>query len=333
MVSRTFDFYGQEQFITLNQRLTLSAGITAERSTDNGNINKYYPYPKFSASFRVPQFAGFINELKLRGAWGAFGNGSDLRRAVRERQQPDSRSTTRALTGLFTPESVQRSGDQAGDEHRDRDGLRCDNVLVASAILGHGLPEAHHRSAVPGEHPGRARATRRQWLNGGQFTDRGIEMSLSVTPIQMPKGLRGSSPSPSTGTTASWISCPVPAFSPATSFGPAFGTYWVQQGRPLDGVRQHQSRAATGAPAGRVTSQPRTSMSFGNKFNLGLVPSVRAARLAAWRHVGNLTNAYFDPAACICSRTRWRSQAERGERGRLTGVRRVGTFSSCVRSR
>ena len=43
-------FYGQEQLITLASRLTVTGGLTAERSTANANINKLYPYPRFAAS-------------------------------------------------------------------------------------------------------------------------------------------------------------------------------------------------------------------------------------------------------------------------------------------
>src|SRR5207244_10437072 len=38
---RTLAFYAQEEFLTLQERLLLSAGFRAERSSSNGNTNKY----------------------------------------------------------------------------------------------------------------------------------------------------------------------------------------------------------------------------------------------------------------------------------------------------
>src|SRR5581483_863763 len=46
--------YAQEQVQTLSQRLTLTAGVTAERTTNDGNTGKYFPYTRFSGSYRVP---------------------------------------------------------------------------------------------------------------------------------------------------------------------------------------------------------------------------------------------------------------------------------------
>src|SRR6202034_3801648 len=71
--ARDQSLYAQEQVLTLAQRRALTAGVTAERTTNDGDISKFYPYPRFSASFRVPQFAGFLDELKLRAAYGQSG--------------------------------------------------------------------------------------------------------------------------------------------------------------------------------------------------------------------------------------------------------------------
>ena len=53
---RDQSLYAQEQVLTLDSRLALTAGMTAERSTNNGDIDKFYYYPRYSASYRIPQF-------------------------------------------------------------------------------------------------------------------------------------------------------------------------------------------------------------------------------------------------------------------------------------
>src|SRR6185437_15154454 len=65
--------YAQEQLLLLNQRLAIGFGVTAERTTNDGDINKFYYYPHYSASYRMPQFVSFLDELKLRAAYGQSG--------------------------------------------------------------------------------------------------------------------------------------------------------------------------------------------------------------------------------------------------------------------
>src|SRR6058998_3125249 len=55
---RTLAFYGQEEFLTLAERLMLSVGFRAERSSANGDPNKYYLFPKAGASYRFPGLLG-----------------------------------------------------------------------------------------------------------------------------------------------------------------------------------------------------------------------------------------------------------------------------------
>ncbi len=47
--------------------------MTAERSTNDGDIGKYFYYPKVSAAYRIPPFVGFLDDLKIRAAFGRSG--------------------------------------------------------------------------------------------------------------------------------------------------------------------------------------------------------------------------------------------------------------------
>src|SRR4030095_11580929 len=66
--------FAQEEFLW-KERLRLTAGIRADRSTNNGDTGEYFYYPKASASYR---FSGVINgvvdEVKARIAYGESGN-------------------------------------------------------------------------------------------------------------------------------------------------------------------------------------------------------------------------------------------------------------------
>lgn len=71
---RDFGFFGQEEVLLDQRRLLLTAGFRADRSSVNGDPNKYFVYPKVAASYRLQQLGGFVDELKLRAAYGEAGN-------------------------------------------------------------------------------------------------------------------------------------------------------------------------------------------------------------------------------------------------------------------
>jgi hypothetical protein len=295
VVSRTFDFYAQEQFLTLDQRLALSAGITAERATDNGNINTYYPYPKFSASFRVPQFAGFLDELKLRGAWGRSGTDPifGVRYANFNNLTPQ---LDQGATGLFTPATSNDPGIKPETNTEIETGfdatLFSSRAQFSGTIYQKRITDLLLQASIPA-----STGNTRQWQNGGQFTDRGIELSLSVTPILMPKGLTWIFTSTFYRNYSVMDELPVPAFTPGTSlgFGPAYGEYWVQVGRSLTEFVNTNVSCGNGCYQQDGDVAPSYTMSFGNTFSVG---RFHLYGLLDWQrggNVGNVSNAYFDP--------------------------------------
>jgi hypothetical protein len=71
---RDVAFFVNEQVLALNDKLALTGGLRADRSSANGDRDKYYVFPRASASFRIPDIGDFINEIKVRGGWGRTGN-------------------------------------------------------------------------------------------------------------------------------------------------------------------------------------------------------------------------------------------------------------------
>ena len=70
--------YINEQVIALDEKLALAAGIRDDRGTANGDRSKYYPFPKYSASYRFTDPLSFltnkIDEIKFRASYGQSGN-------------------------------------------------------------------------------------------------------------------------------------------------------------------------------------------------------------------------------------------------------------------
>ncbi len=69
-----FGLFAQAEMLW-NERLLLTVGARADRSSNNGDTKKFFVFPKFSASYRLPELRpGLLDELKLRAAYGETGN-------------------------------------------------------------------------------------------------------------------------------------------------------------------------------------------------------------------------------------------------------------------
>jgi TonB-dependent starch-binding outer membrane protein SusC len=71
---RTVALYAQEAVQLFGDRLNLQAGVRAERSSVNGDIDRYFIFPKVSAGYRFVDLLGNGTELKVRAAYGETGN-------------------------------------------------------------------------------------------------------------------------------------------------------------------------------------------------------------------------------------------------------------------
>jgi TonB-linked SusC/RagA family outer membrane protein len=69
-----FGIFAQTE-VLLDERLFLTLGARADRSSNNGDPGKFFFFPKASASYRFPDLVpGLLDELKLRAAYGETGN-------------------------------------------------------------------------------------------------------------------------------------------------------------------------------------------------------------------------------------------------------------------
>jgi TonB-linked SusC/RagA family outer membrane protein len=64
----------QEELLLFDEKLYLSAAVRGERSSVNGDQEKFYYFPRASASYRFLNVIPFVSELKLRASYGKAGN-------------------------------------------------------------------------------------------------------------------------------------------------------------------------------------------------------------------------------------------------------------------
>ena len=79
-VQQTFSLFRDQsvffntQFTALTERLNVAAGVRADRSSANGDPEKFYVFPRASASFRIDTPLPGIDNIKPRVAYGQTGN-------------------------------------------------------------------------------------------------------------------------------------------------------------------------------------------------------------------------------------------------------------------
>jgi TonB-linked SusC/RagA family outer membrane protein len=319
---RNLGFFLQEELLLLNERLQITAGIRADQSSLNADASKLYYYPKAAASYRIERPGpGWLDEIKLRGAFGQTGN------EPLYGQKFTPLNSTLNLGGIAGTVIGGTVG--SDDLHAEReqeiefgfDAILLDSRLSLEATYFHkSVKELLLTRNLPP-----SSGFVQEIFNGGRLRTRGIEASATVVPVQ--------------NSTVSWLfrtnfatnnsritELPVPPFQTG-GFGTSLGAFQIEEGRSAtqiignyrlpDGSRAQDTRVVGDA-------NPDFKMSFtnqvtwrglnlyalldwqqgGNVVNLtrllydanGLSPDVEAAgeRITAW--AGGETAVYVEPA-------------------------------------
>jgi TonB-dependent starch-binding outer membrane protein SusC len=287
---RDQSLYGQEQFITLDQRLALTAGLTGERSTNDGDIDKFYWYPKFAASLRVPTGGlSWLDEFKLRGAYGRAGT----QPTYGLKYTPFNTAIIDGTTGTYenlvvgdstirpeTSTEIETGFDLTLFHSRAQFSFTVYQKRITDLIL-----EAETAPSIGSDN---------EYINGGEFTNQGVEVSLSGTPIQFHNGLNWNATVTFSRNYSVVNSLPVPNFEEGNFFGGPFGTPYLAVGRSVSEVVNTNIVQSDGNYLQVGDAQPDFTMGISNEFTFkgfrlyGLVDYARGG------DVGNLTNEYFD---------------------------------------
>ena len=301
-LTRDFSLFAQEEFFLLNERLLVTGGVNAEKTSNNGAQEKYYAYPKFSASYRMPWLPSQVSELKLRLAYGKAGNQPTqgrftfLTSLLYEGLAGTRASTIKGAAEIQPELSTETEGgfDVTAFNSRVNFSATMYKKQITDLLL--------QAPIVP------STGFTSQWLNGGQITNRGTELQLDVTAVQNNKLTWISS---ATYTRQRGVVDMLPAsvapFNPGVgSFG-RYGNAWVEAGKSTS-VIQASVKCAVALPtsgvcpaASRVLgdagdANPDFNMGFHNDVSFG---PVRLSGLVEWRKGGdvvNLTNNYYDGA-------------------------------------
>ena len=297
-IVKSQSIFGQEEFLTMGERLLLTAGVNGERTSNNGDPKKYYAYPKFSGSYRVPVPVSKIDELKLRLAYGRAGNQplsgkfTLLTNLIDEGVTGFRASTALGSPGIKPETASEMEGGMDLTFFGGRARLsatqfrkQIDDLLITAALA----PSTGFGSKT---------------INGGQLVTHGTELELEMTPIRTDRfsWVSGTTYSSNKGKVTQ---LPVPGFIPPSgSFGSRFGNAFVQQGQLITVMQAVNGCSALNAAGTACPSANRLLLFVGNSapdFEMGFTNdltfgSFRLSSLFDWRKGGlgvNLTNDYF----------------------------------------
>ena len=155
-------------------------------------------------------------------------------------------------------------------------GFECHDAPLAGAV--HVLPSIRSGSASLLLSAGVAPSFgyRNTYVNGGQFTNQGIELSLQMTPVQTRSGFTWVS------TTTYFRNYSVVNSLPTPSFGTTYGGY--PRGRSVrHGDREHGVHSGERAPDPERRGEPRHRHGLRQYVHLQRIPPLRVCRLGSRR--------------------------------------------------
>ncbi|MBI4500386.1 MAG: SusC/RagA family TonB-linked outer membrane protein [Gemmatimonadetes bacterium] len=177
---KDFGFFAQEEFLTLGEKLLLTLGVRADKSSNNGDPNKLFYYPKASASYRFPGLVpGMLDELKLRAAFGQSGN------------QPRYGAKFTALQGLNVGgvpagqiAAAAAAPNIVPERQREIEAGLDATLFNARANLEVTAYQKRITDLLLSRSLARSYGFTSEFLNGGILTTKGLEVALSGVPIQ-----------------------------------------------------------------------------------------------------------------------------------------------------
>ncbi|HYU91360.1 MAG TPA: SusC/RagA family TonB-linked outer membrane protein [Gemmatimonadales bacterium] len=176
---KNLGLYGQEEILAAKERLLLTGGLRADRSSVNGDPDHYFFYPKASASYRFVQPAGAIDELKVRASWGQTGNPP----LFGARFALDTSAVTGGRFGQFP--SLQLGDTAIKPERSSEIEAGLDAAFGNQfATLSLTVFQTTIKDLLLLQSVAPSTGFQTRLFNGGEIRKRGFEASLAVSPLR-----------------------------------------------------------------------------------------------------------------------------------------------------
>lgn len=294
--------FAGEQVLAFDERLILSAGVRADRSSANGDPAHFYLFPRASGAFRFDRPLPQLDHIKLRAGWGQTGNrprygdrdilldqGSLLDgkpSTVNTRTVGNSHVKPETLTEVTAGVDVSAFNERVLFEATAYTRTITDLLLQPAAA-----PSTGFRNFI---------------INAGKLRNRGVELGLTGIPIQT-RDLTLTSHVTFQRSRERVLDLPpsVPPFAAPGSFGASFGRNRITTGYLTSAIWGNVPVDASGnvLPVGSYVTRPelvagRADTVIGDanpSFQMAFDNTVRWRRFSLaftidWRHGGDVAN-------------------------------------------
>ncbi|HEY5022006.1 MAG TPA: SusC/RagA family TonB-linked outer membrane protein [Gemmatimonadaceae bacterium] len=282
--------FGQEEVLTLDDRLLLTLGVRGDQSSANSDTKKLYWFPKAAASYRFPLVAGVVDELKLRAAYGESGN----RPLYGQKFTTLTALNIQSLPGISP--GLSTSAPDLRPERQKEIELGFDARLFKSkATLEFTVYQKTISDLLLQRTLAPSSGYLSQFFNGGTLRDRGVEGSITVAPYTS-KNLDWSFTASAYHDASLVTSLPVPAFV-GLGFGTNLGTNKIEQGKSATQIVGNLTNSDGAIVLGQVGDfNPKVIMSLQNTVRY---QRVHLGFLWNWKVGGdniNVTKLTYDQA-------------------------------------
>jgi TonB-dependent starch-binding outer membrane protein SusC len=259
-------YYVQEEMILMDERLTLVGALRGEQSSNNGDPDALFLYPKLATAYRLPAFNPAVDEFKLRLAYGETGN------------QP---KYGHKFTSLLSNNNIEGhsgligsgvAGDRDIRPERQREvEMGVDAVFLSGALVTElTLYQRNISDLLLQRDTAPSTGFVSQFFNGGSMRNRGVEVMVQVSPFS------GGEFEWTSNTTFSLnrskvTSLPVPAFR-AGGFGNGLGAFRIEEGQSATQIVGNSGLKEDGTccEVKKIgDTEPDFRMGFSNTFRYG----------------------------------------------------------------
>ncbi|WP_271782754.1 SusC/RagA family TonB-linked outer membrane protein [Aquimarina algiphila] len=251
-------FFAQEE-VNFQDKLIGTIGLRGDKSSNNGDANKLYYYPKASLAVNLHNFglweSEVFNTVKLRVAYGEAGNFAPFGSLF----VPFSSNIVDGFKGIFLENTL---GDANLEPERQKEleigtdlGFLNNKINLEFSYYVKRIDDLILNAAIE---PSSGFVDR--WLNGGELENYGFEVGLNAKPIET-ESFKWNAGINFWKNTSEVKSLDIPAFN-LGAFGSGFGTFRLEEGASAT-----QIVAEIGGELLEVgNSEPDFQFTFNNNF-------------------------------------------------------------------
>ncbi len=287
-IVRNKGLFFQEE-VNYSDRVIATAGLRLDKSSNNAVVNEFQYFPKFSLALNLANFEFWDTEqvtmLKPRVAYGEAGGfppfGAKYTSFVA--------SNIGGQPGLFP---ALQLGNEDIKQERQKEleggidiGLFKDRIILEATAYVKTVSDLILIQDVPGSYGFSTRV-----VNGGELQNKGIELSLSTTPVETP-WLKWDSHTSFWTNHSKITKLEIPAFA-LGGFGNTLGTFFIEEGKSatqIVGIKGDEGVVKLG------DASPDFQMNFQNFFTIK--QNLSFSFLLYWKKGGqniNLTQLLTD---------------------------------------